>query len=35
MVRTTLTLTTPGGKRTESFIRNVNDWLGGGVTGTF
>lgn len=35
MVRTTLTLTTPGGKRTEAFIRNVNDWLGLGMTGTF
>ena len=35
MVRTTLTLTTPQGKRNEAFIRNVNDWLGAGVTGTF
>jgi len=33
MLRTTLTLTTPGGKRTEAFIRNVNDWLGLGLTG--
>jgi hypothetical protein len=33
MLRTTLTVTTPGGKRTEAFIRNVNDWLGFGATG--
>ena len=35
MLRTTLTLSTPGGKRNEAFIRNVNDWLAGGLTGTF
>lgn len=34
MLRTTLTISTPQGKRTESFIRNVNDWLAFGTTGT-
>jgi len=33
MVRTTLTISTPQGNRTESFIRNVNDWLAFGATG--
>jgi hypothetical protein len=28
MLRTTLTVTGPEGKRVEYFIRNVNDWLG-------